>query len=287
VQSHRQRASGAHVGPGIYRPLPRAFYEQPVLALARALLGKVLVRRLRRGGREELLLGRIVETEAYAGLLDPASHSFRGLTPRCATMFGPAGRLYVYFTYGNHFCANVVGGSRAEAAAVLLRALEPLDGIESLRRGRAARARPGPTARALEAGVLDSRLASGPGNLAAACRLKRRHDGLDLTQAGELWIAQGAPPRRVLWTPRVGLGSNPAAPWLWRCIDAQSESLSRVAARPSAPRPSPGLAQLRAARRRAAQPSASSSSAFTPGRTRPSSASRKAPPPVETWLKRP
>lgn len=231
------------------RPLPASFYDRPVLAVARALLGQLLVRPLRVRGAVRLLVGRIVETEAYAGRLDPASHSFRGCTPRCATMFGAAGRLYVYFSYGNHWCANVVGGSRRDAAAILLRAAEPVDGVDLMRRNRHARTRPGPTAAALRRGELDATLCRGPGNLAAAFALDRRDDGRDLTAAEELWIARGRAARRVLWTPRIGLRAAPAAAWCWRCFDVESAAACRVPAgwpRSSSPRPT--LAQIRRSR---------------------------------------
>jgi DNA-3-methyladenine glycosylase len=211
-------------------PLPARFFARSVLAVARDLLGKRLVRRMRgrSGAREELLIGRIVETEAYAGRLDPASHSFRGPTPRCATMFGPHGRLYVYFTYGAHFCVNVVGGSRRDAAAILLRAIEPEAGVARMRRLRLARTKPGATAAAIARGELDESLGRGPGNLAAAFGFDRAHDGCDLLGASDVWIAEGPPPRRVRWTPRIGLGSNPAAAWRWRCFDAESRATTRV-----------------------------------------------------------
>jgi len=221
-----------------------------VLVVARALLGQLLVRRVRRRRREgadTFLVGRIVETEAYGGRLDPASHSFRGRTPRCATMFGPVGRLYVYFTYGNHFCANVVGGSRRDATAILLRAIEPVAGVEAMRRLRLARTKPGATADAIARGELDLLLGRGPGNLTAALGLDRDDDGSDLTTADEIWLAAGAPASSVIWTPRVGLGTNQAAPWLWRCVDAASAATTRVPEKwPSVGSPIPSLAEARA-----------------------------------------
>jgi DNA-3-methyladenine glycosylase len=246
MEPHRERAAVGHAAGRLYRPLPASFYARPVLELARALLGKLLVRR-NDDAREPLLVGRIVEAEAYSGRHDPASHSFRGETPRCATMFGPAGRLYVYFTYGAHFCCNVVGGSRRDAAAVLVRAVEPIAGLGAMRRGRLARTKPGATADAIARGELDEWLARGPGNVTAAFGLGRRDDGTDLSASASTWLANGPKPRRVLWTPRIGLGENPAVPWLWRCFDAESDAVTRVPAGwPRARRPRPTLAQVRA-----------------------------------------
>ncbi len=121
------------------RALPRAFFARDARVLAPLLLGKVLEHDDPAVG---LLRVRIVEVEAYAGAEDPGSHAYRGPTPRNATMFGPAGHLYVYFTYGMHWCANVVAGEPGTASAVLLRAAAPLEGVEVLRARR-------PKARAL------------------------------------------------------------------------------------------------------------------------------------------
>jgi DNA-3-methyladenine glycosylase len=254
MEPHRQRARFGH-GRAIYRPLPAGFYARPVHVVARALIGSLLVRRGARG----VLLARIVETEAYGGLVDPSSHSFRGATPRSATMFGAVGRLYVYFTYGAHFCANVVAGSRRDATAVLLRAAEAVEdptgsGIEAMRAGRLARTKPGATADRLARGELDARLASGPGNLAAAFAFDRSHDGVDLTRTDVAWLSAGTPPARVRWTPRIGISSPLAGPWLWRCVDVDSAATTRVpAAWPSSSRPTPSIdaARRQVARARA------------------------------------
>ncbi|MBM4016570.1 MAG: DNA-3-methyladenine glycosylase, partial [Planctomycetes bacterium] len=218
------------------RPLPAPFFARNVLIVARALLGQRLVRRYGDGPAAPRLLARIIEVEAYGGRRDRASHSFRGPTARCATMFGPAGRLYVYFTWGNHFCINVVAGARTgeqgEACAILLRAavLEPPTttpaaaaaapaGLAAARAARARRAGSARRRREFIAGRHDGVLLRGPGNLAAALALDRAHDGLDLADAsGPLWIARGAPARAVAWTPRVGLGDYPAARWCWRAV---------------------------------------------------------------------
>lgn len=257
MEPHRERALRAHDCAGLYpaslgplTPLSARFYQRPVLTVARALLGQLLVRRVVHDGQPLLLVGRIVETEAYGGRIDPASHSFRGLTPRCRTMFGPVGHLYVYFTYGSHFCANVIAGSRRDAAAVLLRALEPqaaMAAVAVLRANRRARCRSGPTADALIRGALDARLLTGPGNLTAALAIDGNHDGSELTLgSGEIWIAAAPPARRVSWTPRIGLGDNAAAEWLWRCVDADSLAVTAVPSRwPRAPRPTPTITEAR------------------------------------------
>jgi len=152
------------------------------------LLGRTLVRRLPGGAR---LAGRIVETEAYEPG-DPASHGFRGMTARNRSMFGPAGHLYVYFTYGNHWMMNAVTGGPGEPSAVLVRAIEPVAGLEAMARAR-GRDRP-----------VD--LCSGPGKLAQALSVDRSHDGVDLVTGTEVWIERGvAAPGLVATSPRVGV----------------------------------------------------------------------------------
>jgi DNA-3-methyladenine glycosylase len=145
--------------------------------------------------------GRIVEVEAYAGERDPASHAYRGRTARNAVMFGRPGHAYVYFTYGMHHCVNVVAGAPGQASAVLVRALEPLDGLDVMRRRRGD--------------VPDAALARGPGCVARALALSREDDGLDLT-VGPLWISS-QPARRsgrpVLAGPRIGIRVAAERPW--------------------------------------------------------------------------
>ena len=179
-------------------PLPRRFYERPVLRVARALLGRVLVAR---AGRERLA-ARIVEVEAYRGSGDPASHAFRGETPRTRVMFGAPGHAYVYFTYGMHHCLNVVCEREGKAAAVLIRAAEPLAGLARMR----ARRR----------GVPDERLLRGPGCVAQALALSREHSGVDLTRGEELWIADAPADRggrRIAGGPRIGIRVALDRPW--------------------------------------------------------------------------
>lgn len=169
--------------------LPRAFFEREAPVVARDLIGKVLVHRTPQGIRS----GRIVEVEAYRGRLDPASHAFRGPTPRSAVMFGPPGHLYVYFTYGMHHCVNLVCEREGSAGAVLVRALEPLRGIDAMRRSR---------------GTAEfARLARGPGCVTQALALDLRHDGLDLSSC-EVWVASTARPAHaapILRGPRIGI----------------------------------------------------------------------------------
>jgi DNA-3-methyladenine glycosylase len=149
-------------------PLPAAAYQGEVLDLARRLLGSVVVSRV----GEERVAVRLTEVEAYAGAADPASHAYRGPTARNSTMFGPPGRLYVYFTYGMHWCMNVVCGPVGEARAVLLRAGEVVAGPAL------ARARRGPAVR-------DRDLARGPARLTSALGVTGGCDGVDLA-AGRL-----------------------------------------------------------------------------------------------------
>ena len=179
------------------RRLPRAFFARPSTEVAPDLLGRVLVRTLPDGER---LTVRIVETEAYQED-DAASHSFRGPTARTEVMFGPPGRVYVYFTYGMHFCMNVVTGSNGEGSAVLLRAGEPLEGIESMRALR---------------GVHDVRaLCSGPGKLCRALAVDRANNGDDLVRGPTLALREGRPVARtsIAVGPRVGIRRAVERPW--------------------------------------------------------------------------
>jgi DNA-3-methyladenine glycosylase len=192
-----------------WRKLPRKFYLQPTLQVARRLPGKILVRR--RGKR--ILAGRIVEVEAYLGGLDPASHAYRGMTRRNAVMFREGGRLYVYFTYGMHFCSNVVTQPAGIGQAVLLRAVEPLEGIPEMARNRGLQRRK----REL---VLDERtllnLCSGPGKICQAFGLGRAENGADLC-GKEVWIAEEKNPARSLAVRRSRrIGITTGRRHLWR-----------------------------------------------------------------------
>ncbi|MGZ5352050.1 MAG: DNA-3-methyladenine glycosylase [Actinomycetota bacterium] len=195
--------------------LPRGFFARPSTVVAPALLGRVLVRVLPDGGR---LAARLVEVEAY-GPDDPASHAYRGRTARNEVMFGPPGHLYVYFTYGMHFCANVVTGRDGEGSAVLLRAAEPLEGLDTMA-GR----------RGVEALRL---LCSGPARLTQAFGIDRSDDGADLVRGTALQLRAGAavPPRGVARSTRVGISLGTAQ--RWRYVERGSSFVSP--GRPSVP----------------------------------------------------
>ncbi|MDR5708226.1 MAG: DNA-3-methyladenine glycosylase [Armatimonadota bacterium] len=188
-------------------PLPRSFFARPTLAVARELVGALLVRVLPDGVR---LVGRLVEVEAYLGPQDPASHAYRR-TARSAIMWGPPGIAYVYFTYGNHHCLNVVTEPEGTPGAVLLRAAEPLEGLRVMQRLR---------------GVEEVRLlCSGPGRLTQAFAIDLSFNGIDLTRPGPLYLTPGSPPPRIRATPRIGI--RRARDRLWRFVDPESPFLSR------------------------------------------------------------
>ena len=144
-------------------PLERSFYERNTQVVAFELIGKILV--LKENGMT--LSGKIVETEAYFGTQDPASHAYRGVTPRNQVMFGAPGISYVYFTYGSHHCLNVVTEKEDVAGAVLIRSLEPIDGVAIMRKRRG--------------NVNEEQLTNGPGKLTQAFGITREHSGIDLT----------------------------------------------------------------------------------------------------------
>ncbi len=168
--------------------------------VAQELLGKLLV--VDRGGAP--VAGRIVETEAYTAE-DPASHSYRGVTRRTAVMFGPPGHLYVYLSYGVHCCANIVTGADGDGQAVLLRSVEPVEGLRTIRSRRAGRS--------------DAELTNGPGKLCAAMGVSLADDGADLTRPdGPIRVVDdGWPaPAHLITGPRIGITRATETPWRFR-----------------------------------------------------------------------
>ena len=184
----------------LLKKLPRSFYLRPTLAIAGNLLGKYLCRR--RG--KQVLSGRIVEVEAYLGEKDPASHAYRGLSRRNEVMFRKGGHLYVYFTYGMHFCSNVVTEEEGIGHAVLLRAVEPVGGIEVMVRNR----------RKGTVSLID--LTNGPAKLCQAFGITRSENGTDLC-GSEIWIAKDVRARKAVRMERSSrIGISEGKQYRWR-----------------------------------------------------------------------
>jgi DNA-3-methyladenine glycosylase len=192
--------------------LDRSFYDRSTLKVAFDLIGKVLVRRL--NGRN--LAGKIVETEAYIGPSDLASHASRGKTPRTSVMFGPPGVSYVYMIYGVYFCLNAVTEAEGHPAAVLIRALEPLENIRTMRTLR-------------DNPPHDTNIASGPGKLCMALSIDKKLNAVDLA-AGKLWIEdRSLEVGEIDASPRIGVdyaGEYKDKPW--RFYERGNPHVSRV-----------------------------------------------------------
>jgi DNA-3-methyladenine glycosylase len=173
--------------------LPRSFYLHPPDEVSRNLLGKLVTHKF----EGERLTGRIVELEAYFGMDDPASHSFIGKTARNAVLFGPPGIAYVYFIYGMYYCLNVSCEPEGQAGGILIRALEPVEGLETMAR-----------LRKLPANAKPRLLTSGPGRLCQALGITRAtHNGIDVTsRKSELQFEDdGYRPKKIVATPRIGI----------------------------------------------------------------------------------
>jgi DNA-3-methyladenine glycosylase len=198
------------------KKLPRSFYLRSAPSVAKTLLGKYLVRRI--GGRR--LIGRIVETEAYCEN-DPASHSFRGLTKRNEVMFLKGGHLYVYFTYGMHFCANVVTGRAGIGEAVLLRAVQPIEGIDLMSGNRKHS-----THRTKREDAFLRNLTNGPAKLCEALKIERRENGIDLL-GSEIYLldAPTLRPAKIATSRRIGIRAGEST--LWRFFIKGNEWSSR------------------------------------------------------------
>lgn len=178
--------------------LSRAFFQCEAHIVARELIGSLLITTV--GG--ERTAGIVVETEAYLAEGDEASHSFRGRTERNASMFRTGGHAYVYFIYGMHYCFNVVTGEAGRGEAVLIRAIEPVEGLETMRRRR----------------MRNRDLANGPAKLAVALGIDRSHDGLNLVTSSTIWIEGGerASDSDIEVTPRVGITRSADLPLRWQ-----------------------------------------------------------------------
>jgi DNA-3-methyladenine glycosylase len=199
------------------RPLPASFYDRDVFDVARDLLGAMVVT----GTGDERVAVRLTEVEAYAGETDPGSHAYRGRTARNATMFGPPGQIYVYFTYGMHFCMNAVCGPVGIARAVLLRAGEVVGGRD--------------VARSRRAGIAERDWARGPARLTRTLAVDRSYDGTDVTdRSSSLRLLRGAPvgDGTVRTGPRVGVGGAGArSPWRFWVDGERSVSAYKPAVR--------------------------------------------------------
>jgi DNA-3-methyladenine glycosylase len=179
--------------------------------LAPLLLNKVLVSDGDDGTR---LAARLVEVEAYCGSDDPGSHAYRGMTPRTEVMFGPPGHLYVYFTYGMHWCANVVATKEGDAAAVLLRAAAPVEGIDVMRARRTKARR-------------DRDLLAGPARLCQAFGLTGEHNGADLVRGPLRIVDDGVAPPVPGVSTRIGLAPGRGDDHPWRFVVPGDPNLSR------------------------------------------------------------
>ena len=194
--------------------LPRKFYIRPVLTVARDLLGKMLIKE----DGNKVLAARIVEVEAYDGKIDKASHSFKGKTKRNEVMFNEGGYFYVYFTYGAHFCCNVVTGKQNHGAAVLIRAVEPLLGIEKMIENRFGRE--------LKSDKEIFNLTSGPGKICKAFGFNKDYSGLDLTNSAVYIVDQPKLKKdKIGVSKRIGITKSISLPW--RFFEIGNPYLSR------------------------------------------------------------
>jgi DNA-3-methyladenine glycosylase len=204
--------------------LSRAFYARPTLEVATDLIGKVLVHETRAG----IAAGAIVEAEAYIGESDPACHAAPGPTARNAPLYGPPGIAYVYLNYGIHYLVNAVTESAGSPAAVLIRALEPVEGETLMRRRRARGTGRGP------ASFSPVELCRGPGNLTRALGISLRQNKSDLTSGALRIEDRGLPPREVAWSRRIGINAGVDAEWRVYAADSAAISgLQRRRVRPA------------------------------------------------------
>lgn len=192
------------------RKLKRSFYNRPTLDVAVELLGKILIY----DNKEIKLGGRLIEVEAYIGEDDPACHAYRGITPRNEIMYGKPGFLYVYFTYGNHYMLNIVTERQGFPAAVLLRGLEPIYGIDQMMKNRGT--------------DIFTNISSGPGKIAGALGITTEHKGMDLT-GDRIYVINDDNKRGEIWSSsRIGVGNN-GADKLWRFFINHNPHVSKAA----------------------------------------------------------
>ena len=220
--------------------LPRKFYNRPTLDVARDLIGKILVHETRRG----IASGVIVEVEAYIGEADPACHAAPGPTARNAPLYGPPGIAYVYLNYGIHYLVNAVTEAEGWPAAVLIRALEPKDGVPLMRRRRAHPStglRAGGTSKRPQDFAVDD-LCRGPGNLTKALGIDLKQNLLDLTGSAlriEDQRDQKGRKRPIAWSPRIGLNVGVEQEWRVSATDSPAVSGPRRRPDPRSPIPDP------------------------------------------------
>jgi len=182
------------------KKLPRSFYLQPTVTVAKELLGKYIIRKI----GKQTLAAKIVEVEAYLGENDPASHAYRGKTKRNDVMFWKGGHLYVYFTYGMHFCCNIVTEEEKKGRAVLIRAVEPIDGIKAMMKNR-------------EMETTDNKifnLSNGPAKFCQALNIKREQNGTDLL-GKDIYITQGenVSNSKIISATRIGINNGTEKKW--------------------------------------------------------------------------
>ena len=168
--------------------LPRDFYSNDTVTVAKNILGKKIIRKI----GSQKISGIITETEAYRHRDDPASHAHRRITERNKAMFDDVGKVYVYFTYGMYYCFNIVArNEKFEAGAVLIRAIEPIEGIEFMKKNRKS--------------TDMKNLTNGPAKLTQAMQITKNQYGVDVTKRGELFITEGIKPKKIINSPRVGI----------------------------------------------------------------------------------
>ena len=186
------------------KKLQKTFFERNVLTVAKELLDKIFIYADK--NLNQKLSAKIIEVEAYDGKIDKASHSFNGITKRNEIMFNSGGFLYVYFTYGIHYCANIVTGKKGEGSAVLLRAMEPISGVDVFYKRR------------FDGDIIDKRkfhnLLNGPGKICQAFNLNSTHNGLDITK-NSIYILDGPkiPSNEIVKTKRIGIKKSVELPW--------------------------------------------------------------------------